>query len=131
MKAAQDAKGDPAAVAILDHIPETTKDHHRNCADAARALRSQRRAAHQQLNFLECDDKPHQDDYAAAIQHLIDQGAPFDGIGLQSHLPARITPIDELTKRLDRYAAFGTELEIAQFRHQHLDVATQADYSRG
>src|SRR5581483_2538201 len=64
------------------------------------------------FNILEGVDTAHQDDYAATIHYLIEQGAPVEGIGLQSHFPARVTPMDELMKRFDRFAAFGNELEI-------------------
>jgi Glycosyl hydrolase family 10 len=44
------------------------------------------------FTILEGEVKAHQHDYAATIQYLIDQGAPFDGIGLQSHFPVCLTP---------------------------------------
>ena len=72
----------------------------------------------------------HQDDYAATIKYLIDEEAPLDGIGLQSHFSARVTPMDEPFKRLDRYAAFGKELEITEFDIDTSDEITQADYTR-
>jgi hypothetical protein len=56
--------------------------------------------------------------------------APVDGIGLQSHFSARVTPMDELFKRLDRYAAFGKELEITEFDIDTFDEVTQADCAR-
>src|ERR1035438_9339616 len=82
------------------------------------------------FDILETDDKPHQDDYAQTIQYLIDQGAPVDGVGLQSHFPARVTGIDDLLKRFDRFSVFGKELEITEFDINTQDEATQADYTR-
>jgi endo-1,4-beta-xylanase len=38
--------------------------------------------------------------------------------------------MDELFKRLDRYAAFGKELEITEFDIDTFDEVTQADYTR-
>ena len=38
--------------------------------------------------------------------------------------------MDELIKRLDRFAAFGKELEITEFDISTSDEATQADYTR-
>lgn len=159
VKAAQDAKGDPAALAkvILDHIAETTAELRGRFVDwdvinetftnhdfmdvlgrhamvdwfnAAKAGDPDAKRYINDFNILEGEDKAHQDDYAATIQYLIDQGAPFDGIGLQSHFSARVTPMDELLKRLDRYAAFGKELEITEFDIDTSDEATQADYTR-
>jgi GH35 family endo-1,4-beta-xylanase len=159
VKAAQDAKNDPAALAkvILDHIAETTTELSGRVIDwdvinetftnhdlmdilgrhamvdwfkAARAGDPKAKLYINDFNILEGEDKAHQDDYAATIQYLIDQGAPVDGIGLQSHFPARVTPMDELMKRLDRFAGFGKELEITEFDIDTSDEGTQADYTR-
>ena len=159
VKAAQDAKGDPAALAkvITDHIAETTAALRGRLVDwdvinetftnhdfmdilgrhamvdwfkAARAGDPTAKLYINDFNILTGDDKPHQDDYAATIQYLLDQGAPLDGIGLQSHFGARVTPMDEIFKRLDRYAAFGKELEITEFDINSSDEGTQADYTR-
>ena len=54
----------------------------------------------------------------------------MDGIGLQGHFPARVTQMDDLMKRFDRFAAFGKELEITEFDINTSDEATQADYTR-
>ena len=159
VKAAQDAKGDPAALAkvITDHIAETTTAFRGRLVDwdvinetftnhdfmdilgrhamvdwfhAARAGDPAAKLYINDFNILEGEDKAHQDDYAATIQYLTEQGAPVDGIGLQCHFPARITPMDELMKRFDRFAAFGKELEITEFDIDTSDEATQADYTR-
>jgi GH35 family endo-1,4-beta-xylanase len=159
VKAAQDAKGDPAALAkvIIDHIAETTTALSGRLVDwdvinetftnhdfmdilgrqamvdwfkAARAGDPAAKLYINDFNILEGEDTAHQDDYVATIQYLIDQGAPIDGIGLQSHFPARVTPMDELVKRLERFAAFGKELEITEFDIDTPDEATQADYTR-
>lgn len=159
VKAAMDAKNDPAALAkvITDHITETTTAFRGRVVDwdvinetftnhdfmdilgrhamvdwfnAARAGDPNAKLFINDFNILEGADQGHQDDYAATIQYLIDQGAPIDGIGLQSHFPARVTPMDELLRRLDRFAAFGKELEITEFDIDTSDEATQADYTR-
>jgi GH35 family endo-1,4-beta-xylanase len=159
VKAALDAKADPAALAkvITDHIAETTAAFRGRLVDwdvinetftnhdfmdilgrhamvdwfkAARAGDPAAKLYINDFNILEGEDKAHQDDYAATIQYLIEQGAPVDGIGLQSHFPARVTPIDELMKRFDRFAAFGRELEITEFDIDTSDEATQTDYTR-
>lgn len=159
VKAAQDARNDPAALAkvILDHITETTTALRGRLVDwdvinetftnhdfmdilgrhamvdwfqAARAGDPTAKLFINDFNILEGEDKAHQDDFAATIQYLIDQGAPVDGIGLQSHFSARVTPMDELFKRLDRFAAFGKALEVTEFDIDTSDEATQADYTR-
>ena len=159
VKAVTDARGDPAALAkvILDHITGTTTDLRGRFVDwdvinepytnhdfmdilgrhamvdwfqAARAGDPNARLYINDFNNLEEEDTAHRDGYAATIQYLIGQGAPFDGIGLQGHFPTRVTPMDELLKRLDRFAAFGKELEISEFDINTADEATQADYTR-
>jgi GH35 family endo-1,4-beta-xylanase len=159
VKAAVDAKNDPAALAkvITDHITETTTAFRGRVVDwdvinetftnhdfmdilGRHAMVDWFQAAHagdpnaklfiNDFNILEGEDQPHQDDYAATIRYLIDEGAPIDGIGLQSHFSARVTPMDELLKRFDRFAAFGKELEITEFDIDTSDEATQADYTR-
>lgn len=159
VKAAVDAKNDPAALAkvITDHIAETTTAFRGRLVDwdvinetftnhdfmdilgrhamidwfkAARAGDPIAKLFINDFNILDGTDQAHQDDYAATIQYLIEQGAPVDGIGLQSHFPARVTPMDDLLKRLDRFAAFGKELEITEFDIDTSDEATQADYTR-
>ncbi|HXS98145.1 MAG TPA: endo-1,4-beta-xylanase [Candidatus Limnocylindrales bacterium] len=159
VKAVQDARNDPAALekVILDHITETTTALRGRFVDwdvinetftnhdfmdilGRHVMVDWFKAAHagdpsaklfiNDFNILEGNDQPHQDDYAATIKYLIDEGAPLDGIGLQSHFNARVTPMDELFKRLDRFAAFGKELEITEFDIDTSDEATQADYTR-
>ena len=159
VKAALDARNDPAALAkvITDHITGTAAALRGKLVDwdvinetftnhdfmdilgrhamvdwfqAARAGDPNVKLFINDFNILEGADQAHQDDYAATIQYLIDQGAPIDGIGLQSHFPARVTSMDELFKRLDRFAGFGKVLEITEFDIDTFDEATQADYTR-
>lgn len=159
VKAATEAKDDPAALekVIIDHITETTQALRGRVIDwdvinetftnhdfmdilGRHAMVDWFRAAHagdptaklfiNDFNILEGDDKAHQDDYAATIQYLIDQGAPLDGIGLQSHFPARMTSMDELFRRFDRFAAFGKQLEVTEFDINTMDESLQAAYTR-
>ena len=159
VQAAVNAKDDPKALAkvILDHITETTTELKGRLVDwdvlnepftnhdfmdilGRHAMVDWFNAAHagdpnaklyiNDFDILTGDNQEHQDDYAATIQYLIDQGAPLDGIGLQSHFPSRVTPMEELLKRLDRFAAFGKELEITEFDINTPDEVTQADYTR-
>ena len=159
VKAAVDAKGDPAALAkvITGHITETAATFRGRLVDwdvinetftnhdfmdilgrhamvdwfkAARSGDPAVKLYINDFNIIEGEDQAHQDDYAATIRYLIDEGAPVDGIGLQGHFPARVTPMDDLMKRFDRFAAFGKELEITEFDINTSDEATQADYTR-
>lgn len=75
-------------------------------------------------------DLGHQDHYAETIQFLIDRGAPLDGIGLQGHFGDDVTPPDKVYEILDRFAAFGRDLQITEFDINSRDRALQADYMR-
>ncbi len=159
VKEAVEAKGNPPQLAkvILDHIAETTRELRGKFVDwdvmnepftnhdfmdilgrqvmvdwfkAARAGDPDAKLYINDFNIIEGDDKAHQDDYAATIKYLLDAGAPVDGIGLQGHFPSRVTPMDELIKRVERYAAFGKELAVTEFDINTSDEGTQADYTR-
>jgi endo-1,4-beta-xylanase len=159
VKEALEAKGNPPQLAkvILDHISETTKELRGKFLDwdvinetftnhdfmdilgrqvmvdwfkAARAGDPDAKLYINDFNIIEGEDRLHQDDYAATIKYLLDAGAPVDGIGLQGHFPSRVTPMDELIKRVERYAAFGKELEVTEFDINTSDEGTQADYTR-
>ena len=159
VKEAVEAKGNPPQLAkvILDHIAETTRELRGKFVDwdvinetftnhdfmdilgrqvmvdwfkAARAGDPEAKLYINDFNIIEGDDKAHQDDYAATIKYLIDAGAPVDGIGLQSHFPSRVTGMDDLIRRVERFAAFGKELEVTEFDINTSDDGTQADYTR-
>ena len=159
VKEAVEAKGNPPQLAkvILDHISETTRELRGKFVDwdvinetftnhdfmdilgrqvmvdwfkAARAGDPDAKLYINDFNIIEGDDKAHQDDYAATIKYLIDAGAPVDGIGFQGHFPSRVTPMDELIRRTERYAAFGKEMEVTEFDINTSDEGTQADYTR-
>ncbi len=159
VKEAVEAKGNPPQLAkvILDHIAETTKELKGKFVDwdvinetftnhdfmdilgrqvmvdwfkAARAGDPDAKLYINDFNIIEGADKPHQDDYAATIRYLLDAGAPVDGIGFQGHFPSRVTPMDELIRRTERFAAFGKELEVTEFDINTSDEGTQADYTR-
>jgi endo-1,4-beta-xylanase len=159
VKEAVEAKGNPPQLAkvILDHISETTRELRGKLVDwdvinetftnhdfmdllgrqvmvdwfkAARTGDPEAKLYINDFNIIEGDDKAHQDDYAATIKYLIDAGAPVDGIGLQSHFPSRVTGMDDLITRVERFAAFGKELEVTEFDINTSDEGTQADYTR-
>jgi endo-1,4-beta-xylanase len=159
VKEAVEAKGNPPQLAkvILDHISETTRELRGKFVDwdvinepftnhdfmdilgrqvmvdwfkAARAGDPDAKLYINDFNIIAGDDRAHQDDFAATIKYLIDAGAPLNGIGLQGHFPSRVTPMDELIRRVERYAAFGRELEVTEFDINTSDEGTQADYTR-
>lgn len=159
VKEAVEAKGNPPQLAkvILDHISETTRELRGKFVDwdvinetftnhdfmdilgrqvmvdwfkAARAGDPEAKLYINDFNIIEGDDKAHQDDYAATIKYLIGAGIPVDGIGLQSHFPSRVTGMDNLIRRVERFAAFGKELEVTEFDINTSDEGTQADYTR-
>lgn len=57
----------------------------------------------------------HRDHYEKMIQLLVDNGAPFDGIGLQGHFGASLTGPEDLMAILDRYARFGKDIAVTEF----------------
>jgi GH35 family endo-1,4-beta-xylanase len=71
-----------------------------------------------------------QDDYENAIRRLLDAKAPLDGIGLQGHFGARLTPPDRLLEVLDRFASLGPSLQVTEFDISIDDEQCQADYTR-
>jgi len=77
-------------------------------------------------------DVAHQDHYKEIIQYLIDNNAPIDGFGLQSHFGAEPTSITKIYSILDD---FHTEFPNLKIRSTEFDVRTkdenmQADFTR-
>ena len=81
-------------------------------------------------DILANNDTRHQDHYYATLEYLIAQGAPIEGIGLQGHFPARLTPPEQVLERLDRFAKLGKPLQITEFDVDTNDEETQAEYTR-
>ncbi len=75
-------------------------------------------------------DKTHQDHYYNTIKYLVDNGAPIQGIGFQSHFGSHLTPPTKLWSVLDRYADFGLEMQVTEFDVDIQDDTLQADYTR-
>lgn len=77
------------------------------------------------------------------LAKAIADGVPFDGIGIQAHVPEdKRFPLDGVRETLDRYAALGKDLHITEFTPassgkpiagSHVagtwDPAAQADYA--
>ena len=85
-----------------------------------------------EYNILEAGgvDLAHIDGYYRIVQNLLANGAPVDGIGLQSHFDSNLTPPDRVLELLDKFAAFGKDLQITEFDVDIKDEQAQADYTR-
>ncbi len=157
--AAAAAKNDPGALAkvILDHIADSAGTMRGRVAEwdvinepfsnhdfmdilgrhamvdwfhAARKADPGARLYINDYDIFAGNDRAHQDHYYETIRYLLDQGAPLDGIGVQGHFPARVTPPEEVLRRLERFAALGKPIEITEFDIDTNDEQTQAEYTR-
>lgn len=70
------------------------------------------------------------DEYFNTIKYLLDNGAPLDGIGEQSHFGGNVTPPEQVWDILNRFASFGLPLQITELDIDTSDEALQADYLR-
>ncbi len=75
-------------------------------------------------------DTLHQDHYEKTIRYLLDNGAPLDGIGLQSHFSSSLTSPEKVWTLLNRYGAFGKKLYISELDVDVAPPELQADYLR-
>jgi endo-1,4-beta-xylanase len=75
-------------------------------------------------------DTPHQRHYAETIRFLLDQGAPLEGIGVQSHFGGQPTPPAAALAILDRFAAFKLPILVTEFDINTQDEDYQAAYTR-
>ena len=82
-------------------------------------------------NILEAGgyDLQHQNSYAAIIQRILDGGGDIQGIGLQSHFTSNLTPPTRVLDVIDRFAAFGKDLEVTEYDVTVDDPRLQADYT--
>ena len=72
-----------------------------------------------------------QQHYADTIQFLLDNNAPVDGIGFQSHFSeATLTGPEELWTILDRFQQFGLDMQVTEFDFNTTNEQLQADYTR-
>ncbi len=72
----------------------------------------------------------HQDHYFNTIRALLDAGAPVQGIGMQGHFNAQLTPPPRLWKVLDRFATLGLAIQITEMDIDVWEDDAQADYTR-
>ena len=73
-------------------------------------------------------DSGHHRHFRETIAYLLEQGAPLQGIGMQSHFGRIVTEPEQVLRILDRYAAFGVPLQVTEFDHATDDQTAQADY---
>jgi uncharacterized protein (TIGR03437 family) len=75
-------------------------------------------------------DLQHINGYAGIIQSMLSSGAPIDGIGLQSHFDSNLTAPSRVLEVIDKFAAFGKDLQVTEFDVSIADEQVQADYTR-
>jgi uncharacterized protein (TIGR03437 family) len=75
-------------------------------------------------------DLAHQNGLYNIIQLILADGGPLGGIGLQGHFSLSLTPPERVWQILDRFAGFGTDLEVTEFDIDTTDEQLQADYTR-
>lgn len=71
-----------------------------------------------------------QNAYAEIIRRLLEQGAPVDGIGFQSHFGTALPAPEKILAVMDRFAQFGCDLMVTEFDCDTLDEETQARFTR-
>ena len=72
-----------------------------------------------------------QQEYFDTIQALINNGAPVEGIGFQSHFnEGSLTGPEQLWKIIDRFATLGLDMQITEFDFTTSDEQLQADFTR-
>jgi uncharacterized protein (TIGR03437 family) len=75
-------------------------------------------------------DVPHQDAFFNIIKGMIANGAPLDGIGVQSHFDSNLTPPTRVWQILERFGSFGKDIQVTEFDINIDDEQLQADYLR-
>ncbi len=75
-------------------------------------------------------DASHQDHFEKTIRHLLSEGAPLQGIGIQGHFSDDLTDIPRLLEILDRFAKFNLPIQITELDVNLSDEMLQADYTR-
>ena len=76
------------------------------------------------------NDAAHQNHYFETIGKLLDWGAPVDGIGMQGHFGATLTPPERIWQILDRFSVYGKRIQVTEFDIDTDDEEMQAQYTR-
>ncbi len=82
-------------------------------------------------NTLANHQPGHADHYYETIKWLLEQGAPVDGMGFQSHIHTLVSP-ETVYRRIDRFGELGPDIQITEFDIQVPDISEelQAQYAR-
>lgn len=73
----------------------------------------------------------HADHYFKTIQYLLDNGAPFDGIGFQGHVGSQLTPPEQLLEVLNKFSVFDKRFKITELDiNINNEDELRADYMR-
>ncbi len=75
-------------------------------------------------------DSGHVRHYLETIRYLIDSGAPLDGIGMQGHFGAVITPPEKMLEILDTFQQFGLPIKVTELDMVIPNDKLRADYMR-
>jgi endo-1,4-beta-xylanase len=70
------------------------------------------------------------EDFFNNIQFLVDNGAPIEGIGEQSHIGGTPPGIDFLIEKLNHFSKFGLPVQISEFDITSDDEDFKANYLR-
>ena len=60
-------------------------------------------------------ESPHRADYESWVKYLVDNNAPFDGVGLQGHFGGSLTAPEDMLTILDRFGSYGKNLLITEY----------------
>ena len=80
--------------------------------------------------LVECGDLTHMSFTGSLLTYLLAQGAPVDGLGLQSHIGSNLIPPEQVFQLLDYWAGFGLDLQVTEFDVNIADEQLQSDYAR-
>ena len=72
----------------------------------------------------------HKKHFDKTIKFLIDNGAPFDGIGIQGHFGSLLTPPHRILQELDHLGGFKKKIMITEFDVIVPDEQLRADFLR-
>jgi len=152
---ARELRGDALRQAIQAHVPEYTKrfagqvylwdvvneagsntevwdevgwEQFANVFKLARQADPNVKLCYNDYGIL-AQDSPYKEKVAKRIEYLVEQGAPMDYLGLQGHMGTPLTPMPEIWRNLERWAAFGPRLEITEYDLSVKDDAAHAAWS--
>ena len=76
------------------------------------------------------NDAEHQGNFYGWIKYLKDNGAPINGVGIQSHFGSVLTDPAKILKVFDRFSEFGFPMESTELSINLDDRQLQAEYMR-